>query len=261
MGTAELQGRLWGARPRAWAELQEAGNAPMYEAAFDAAGLQRGDKYLDIGCGAGLALSLAAARGAKVSGLDAAAGLAELARARCPDADIRIGELEELPFADASFDVVSGFNSFQYAADKVNGLTEARRVMKDDGKLIVLVWGQPEDCEMAGYLKALGSLLPPPPPGAPGPWALSPPGALEELAGKAGLKAIAAQTVPITFDFDNEAKAVRGLLAPGPATLAIQTSGEEAVADAIRAAIAPFRRADGSYSLRNAFRFIVAVKA
>ena len=94
MGTAELQGRLWGARPRAWAELQEAANAPMYEAAFDAAGLSAGQRYLDIGCGAGLALNLAAGRGAKVSGLDAAAGLVELARARCPDADIRVGELE-----------------------------------------------------------------------------------------------------------------------------------------------------------------------
>src|SRR3569623_1046936 len=159
MGTAELQGRLWAARPRAWAELQEAANAPMYEAAFDAAGLRAGQRYLDIGCGAGRALSLAQRRGAKVSGLDAAAGLAELARARCPDADIRVGELEELPIADQTIDVV------------------------------------------------------------------------------------------------------RGLRAPGPATLAIQTSGEGTVAEAIRQAIAPFRRADGSYNLRNAFRFIIAVKA
>lgn len=261
MGTAEVQGRLWGARPRAWAELQEAANAPMYEAAFDAAGLSEGRRYLDIGCGAGLALSLAAARGAEVSGLDAAAGLVELARTRCPKADIRIGELEDLPFADGTFDVVSGFNSFQYAADRVNGLVEAKRVMKDGGKLIVLVWGQPEECEMAGYLKALGGLLPPPPPGAPGPWALSPPGALEDLAGQAGLTAIHAETVPITFDFASEQDAIRGLLAPGPATLAIQTSGEGTVAEAIGQAIAPFRRADGSYSLRNAFRFVVAVKA
>lgn len=261
MGTAELQGRLWGARPRAWAELQEAANGPMYEAAFDAAGLIAGQRYLDIGCGAGLAVSLAAKRGADASGLDAATGLAELARERTPDADIRVGELEELPFADGTFDVVSGFNSFQYAADKVNGLAQAKRVMKDSGKLIVLVWGQPEDCEMAGYLNALGGLLPPPPPGAPGPWALSPPGALEELAAKAGLRTIDAQTVPIAFDFANEEEAVRGLLAPGPATLAIQTSGEGTVAEAIRGAIAPYRRADGSYSLRNAFRFIVAVKA
>ena len=261
MGTAEVQGRLWGARPRDWAELQENANGPMYEAAFDAAGLRSGQHYLDIGCGAGLALSLAAGRGAEVSGLDAAAGLAELARERCPDADIRVGELEDLPFADETFDVVSGFNSFQYAADKVNGLRQAARVTKADGKLIVLVWGQPEDCEMAGYLKALGSLLPPPPPGAPGPWALSPPGALEDLAAKAGLRTVDAETVPVTFEFPNESDAVRGLLAPGPATLAIQTSGEDAVAKAVQAAIAPFRQADGSYSLRNAFRFIIAVKA
>ena len=260
MGTAEIQGGLWGARPNDWADLQERAFAPVYETVFDAVGLAPGTNLLDIGCGAGLALSTARARGADVSGIDAAAGLIGIARSRSPDADIRIGELEELPFGDESFDVVTGFNSFQYAADKVHALAEARRVMKSDGRLVAVVWGQPENCEMAGYLAALGSLMPPPPPGAPGPWALSPPGALEQLASQAGLKTNEARSVTAVFNFADEDSAIRGLLAAGPAIRAIQTSGDEAVAAAVLKSIEPYAQSDGSFVLCNEFRFIVTSK-
>lgn len=261
MGTAQVQGALWGARAREWADLQELAFAPVYEAAFDAADVGSGTSMLDVGCGAGLALSLAHARGSRVSGIDAAPELVDIARSRCPGSDIRVGELEDLPFADNSFHVVTGFNSFQYAADRVHGLEEARRVMKADGRLVAAVWGEPGNCDMAGYLAALGSLMPPPPPDAPGPWALSPPGALEELAAQAGLSAVAAQSVTTVFRFDDQDVAVRGLLAAGPAVRAIETSGEEVVASAIMNAIEPYRQADGSFALSNEFRFIVARKA
>ena len=41
----------------------------------------------------------------------------EVARDRTPDADLRVGEIQALPYDDASFDVVTAFNSIQYAAD------------------------------------------------------------------------------------------------------------------------------------------------
>ena len=82
MGTAQVQGDLWGARAREWADLQEVMFAPFYEAAFDAAGVAQGTVLLDVGCGAGLALTLADKRGAHVSGLDAAAGLVEIAQSQ-----------------------------------------------------------------------------------------------------------------------------------------------------------------------------------
>lgn len=261
MGTAQVQGALWGSRAREWADLQEHAFEQAYKAAFDAASVGSGTGLLDVGCGAGLALSLARARNAIVSGIDAAAELVEIARSRCPGCDIRVGELEELPFADASFDVVTGFNSFQYAADRVHGLQEAGRVMKADGKLVALVWGSPENCELGPYLAALGSLMPPPPPGAPGPWALSPPGALEALAAQAGFETVNARSVMTVMRFGNEQEAVRGLLAAGPAVRAIDTSGEDTVASAVLQAIQPYKQANGSFALHNEFRFIVAEKA
>src|SRR6185295_10877461 len=110
MGNAQIQGDLWGDRAREWTDLQEGAFKPLYEAAYNAANVTKGTNMLDAGCGAGLALITAAARGATVSGLDAAAGLVAIAKERLPGADIRVGELEELPFGDAAFDVVTGFN-------------------------------------------------------------------------------------------------------------------------------------------------------
>src|ERR1700738_4245414 len=98
MGSAQMQGRLWGADARAWSELNEPHCAPLYEAVLDAIGAGSGTALLDAGGGAGLARQLAAKRGAVVSGIDASEALLEIANERNPGADIRHGDLEELPF-------------------------------------------------------------------------------------------------------------------------------------------------------------------
>jgi len=258
MGSSQVQGDLWGARAAEWAELQESSFLPLYEAALNAAAVKNGTALLDVGCGAGLALATAQQIGAKVSGIDAAPGLVAIARSRAPGADIRVGEIEELPFQDASFDVTTGFNSFQYATDAVHALGEAKRVTKPDGYVVVAVWGAPERCQMAGYIAALGKLLPPPPPGASGPFAFSAPGALEGFVGKAGLKPDKVATVETNMIFANEATAVRGLLASGVAERAMRHSGESAVRQGVSEAIKPFRKADGSYAFRNEWRYLVS---
>src|SRR5258708_9259399 len=223
MGSAQIQGDLWGARAREWADLQEGSFRRLYEAAFSAAQVGTGTLLLDVGCGAGLALEMAQARGAKVSGLDAAAELAGLAKSRCPGADIRVGEIEELPFADGKFDCTTGLNSFQYATEPVHALAEAKRVTKANGYVVVAVWGTAEKCELAPYVVALGKLLPPPPPGAAGPFALSAPGALEALVSKAGLRPEAASIVLTIMSFPDEATAVACPLSFGCARRAHRT--------------------------------------
>jgi len=258
MGSAQVQGELWGARARDWADLQEASFRPLYESAFDAAGIVKGSAVLDVGCGAGLALRVAVEKGATASGLDAAANLVEVARERAPGADIRVGEIEELPFADRTFDIVSGFNSFQYAANPVQALAEARRAAKPDARVVIAVWGAADKCELAPYIAALGKLLPPPPPGAAGPFALSAPGALETLVGKAGLHPDGARTIVTTMTFPDDDTMVRGMIAPGVAERAVRHSGEAAVIQGIRNAAAPYRQADASYRFSNEWRFLVS---
>jgi SAM-dependent methyltransferase len=257
-GTATVQGRLWGARARDWAEVQEPAQKSMYPPVFDAAGVGEGTALLDVGCGAGMAAVIAHERGAKVSGLDAARPAVEIARERVPDADFRVGELEALPYDDDSFDVVTGFNSFQYAADPVHALLEARRVGRPGGIVVILTWGQPEQCEAVGIVKALASLLPPSPPGAPGPFALSAPGALEDLAQRAGLTPTHAAEVSTRWEYPDRDTALRAHLSSGPAARAIESAGEARVAAAIGDAIAPFRTAAGGYALENAWRYLLA---
>jgi 2-polyprenyl-3-methyl-5-hydroxy-6-metoxy-1,4-benzoquinol methylase len=95
-GSAERWGQLWGARPQDWAE-NEGQQIPTYEEAIRRVGIEADELVLDIGCGAGTFLRLAADRGARVYGLDAAEALIEVARRRVPEADLRVGEMESLP--------------------------------------------------------------------------------------------------------------------------------------------------------------------
>ena len=258
MGTAQVQGQLWGAAARDWAELAEPVQAPFFEAALDALGVAGGTRLLDAGCGAGLALMLAAERGATVSGLDASAGLLEVARERLPEADLREGELEALPYADDCFDAVTAFNSVQYASDPTAALREIRRVARPGVRVAITTWGRPEQCEMRAVLGAIGALLPPPPPGTGGAFALAAPGALEALVESAGLIAERAIDVPTPYAHDDLGTAVRAHLASGPARRAIETAGLEATREAVTAVCEQARQPDGSVRYDNVFKVLVA---
>ncbi len=257
-GSAEVNGDLWGARARDWASLQEGTAGPLYEASFASVGLTGDKTLLDIGCGSGGAAEVATRLGIRVKGLDAAPALIALARERVPTGDFRVGEMEALPYADDSFDVVTGFNSFQYAAEPVHALSEARRVARPGGAVVIATWGRQQDCEAAGYIAALGSCLPPPPPGAPGPFALSDEEALKSLASKAGLTPKRVADVDCPFVYPDEETALRALLSSGVAVRAIRNAGEERARQAARESIAPYRLASGSYRMENKFRFLIA---
>jgi SAM-dependent methyltransferase len=253
-GSAAVQGRLWGARARDWAEIGEPANRDLYPPVLEAAGVGHGTRLLDVGCGAGTGAEEAARRGARVSGLDASAAAVEHARERVPGGDFVAGEMEALPYADASFDVVTSFNAFQYATDPVNAVREARRV---GGVVVAVTWGAPEQCEAASFLRALGALMPPPPPGAPGPFALAARGALERLLETAGLRVIDGGSVATVWRFPDEATLLRGLLSGGPAVRAIEHSDEQRVAAATLEAVEPYRTAAGGYAIENTWRYLI----
>jgi SAM-dependent methyltransferase len=256
-GSSAIQGPLWSARADDWARIQEPLMKPAFEAGLDAIAITPDLRLLDVGCGSGLALRLAADRGASVTGLDASSGLLEHARRRVPGAPFVQGELEQLPFADGSFDVVTGFNSFQYAAQPAVALAEAARVLAPGGRVLYLNWAPPEQCEAAGYLAAIGALLPPPPPGAPGPFALSDHDAIVRVFEEAGLTVRSTGDVTVVWSYPDHATALAGLMAAGPIVHAIEHSGEEAVVDATGAFLEPFGTDDGGYRITNVFRYAI----
>jgi SAM-dependent methyltransferase len=258
VGTAELQGRLWSINTPDWAELQEPYLEPAFRAGLDAVGVGERTRLLDVGCGAGLALRLAADRGADVCGLDAASGMLEYARRRVPGADLVEGEIQSLPFPDDAFDAVTGFNSFQYAADPVTALHEAKRVTAPGGRILALVWSPAEMCELAPHLQSLGALMPPPPPGTPGPFALCGRDALDEFFASSGLEVAEVTDVMCTFAYPDTGTAVRALSSAGPVVRIAEHAGMEAVRLDIEAFLAQHVQPDGSYAIRNSFRYAVS---
>lgn len=256
--TGEANGRIWGLRATDWATIQEPQCAQAYHAVLEKSEVGAGTRLLDAGCGAGMALELAAQLGAEVSGFDASDALLDIARNRLPGVSFAQGDLEELPFEDNTFDIVTGFNSFQYAADPVAALQQARRVSKPGGRVIVMTWGEPAGMEAAALVAALKPLLPPPPPGAGGPFALSEPGKLEDLATSAGLNSLEVFDVQAPWHYPDLKTAQKGLASSGVAAKAAEISGQDTLDAAHATALAPFLQADGSYKIGATFRVLMA---
>ena len=259
MGTAHQQGQLWGPGARDWSDYNEPMCTPFYEAVLDATGVGPQTRLLDLGCGGGFALLLAARRGATVAGIDATPELIDIARERVPGAELVVGDLEEaLPFEPESFDVVTAFNSLQYAADPVSVLKQMAHTAKTGGLIGVLVWGPPESCESGVMFAEMAPLMPPAPPAAPGTIAWSEPGQLEQLASSAGLTAVAVDDVANPLIYPDLATAIRTQLSSGPAQAAIQNAGLAATRGALTRAFAGSRKPDGTYRQDNVFRYLIA---
>ena len=258
MPSSSINGPLWNAEADTWAALQESTARPLYDHVLAALTVAVGVEYLDLGCGSGLALSLAGARGASLHGLDAAAGLLHIARSRVPEAELVLGDLEALPFANRAFDVVTGFNSFQYASRPARAIAEAFRVTRPGGHVVVATWAPADQTQAAALLAALRPLMPPAPPDAPGPFALSDESALRSLVAEAGFIPRSIIDVDCPFVYPDTATAVRALGSSGVAQRARIHSGAEAVDCAHETALGSFVRADGTVFVPNRFRYLLA---
>lgn len=131
--------------------------APAWGVVADVAGVGDGTSLLDLGCGDGAFCAFAAARGAVVHGIDVEPDAVACALERVSGADFRLGLMENLPWADASFDVVTAFDSLQYALDPEMALTEASRVVRADGRIAICKWGPPDGNEFFAFLASIGA--------------------------------------------------------------------------------------------------------
>jgi SAM-dependent methyltransferase len=249
-GSAERWGPLWGARAEDWA-VNEDQHVPTYAQAFCEAGVAAGQRVLDIGCGSGVSLRVAAELGAQIFGFDASEALLEIARRRVPEADLRFGDMESLPYENDFFDTVAGFNSFFFAADMVAALREARRVAKPGAPVVIQVWGRPERCQLEAMKHAVGPFLPPADPNAPRGSDLWQPGALEALAARAGLTPVRTFDCTWAYEYPDEDAVARGMLSAGGLSAIAEQVGGTTVRDAIVEAFAPYRTTSGGYWLEN----------
>jgi len=253
---AELWGRLWGTRADEWA-LTEEQQLPTYEAAIDRLGIGPGHRVLEVGCGSGVFLRAAADRGAAVTGIDSSERLVGLARARVPEAEVEVGDLQELPYEGDAFDVVAGFNSFFFAADMVAALREAGRVAKPGGEVVIQVWGRHGTCDLDAIKPIMRPFFPGADPNAPPPPDLAEPGLLEELASAAGLSPREAFDISWAYVYDDEDALTRSLLSAGGVG-AVAGEREADVRTALVDVLAPYRTVGGGYRLENRWHFLVA---
>ncbi len=220
----------WGRQAVEFATLCEPTNCREYVAMHHRLGVGPGDRLLDVACGAGLAVELAGLRGARCAGIDASPRLLAVARDRSPDADLRVGDMQALPWDDAAFDVVTSFRGIW--ATTPDAVAEVHRVLVPGGRVGLTVWG---------HIKA-----------SPGAWALAPfalatapkvenqaamvalgrPGAGEALLQDAGFTDVERVDIPFVFEFADPEAYARALASTGPAYEAIEAVGEAAFVQA-----------------------------
>jgi SAM-dependent methyltransferase len=260
MGSAEIQGDLWSANPAAWAEGAERQNQPLFEAVLERLDPPPGTALLDAGCGSGLFAELAAARGVRVAGLDAAPGLIDYASRRVPAGQFTVGDLEALPYPDGAFDLVTAFNSVYYAADPRRVIAEMARVTGGGGHVVVTVGAGAQKSDLPKLVDALRPLLAPADPDddAQVPVTLSDIDQMRAELEAAGLELLDQVEVPFPWIYADMAEAVRGQTSSGPSEAAIRHSGRNAVVDALRDFFGERAQPDGTIRMDITFRYALA---
>jgi SAM-dependent methyltransferase len=217
---------------------------PAWAAVADVTGIGPGTRVLDVGCGTGGFCALAAERGAVVHGIDAIPERVAEARHRVPGGDFRVELMEQLPWPAGSFDVVTGFNAFQYALDVELALTEACRVA-EDGRVAICKYGRPADNDFFAFLGTLE------------PDRLR----LEELPEKDPV-ARALERLGLDVVDAGEAPAVMALADERSLAAALTSAGARLGSPAqLAAAAAPYRQTDGSYRFENRLRYQIVQRA
>jgi SAM-dependent methyltransferase len=246
---ARQQGELWGADVSGWLDMQRRFMPPLHNFVLDRLEIRPGERLLDAGCGAGGASHLARLRGAEVAGFDPSEGMLQAAAAAYPEVPFRVGELENIPFPDSTFDAAMAINSLQFTPAPARGLLELIRVTRPASRIAVVVWNQ-EHSEQRVVFDAIRALFPKPPSGR-GAFELAGPGELERLL--EGLR-FSIEEIDIPFSFNDLDSAIRAQMGTGPSQRAAQILGREAVEDALRRSMSEFIQPDGSLSARNRFR-------
>lgn len=262
MGSATIQGALWNHSPTGWS-IQERLHGPIFEAMLSAASVTSGTRILDAGCGSGTASVLAAARGAKVTGIDAAEGLVAYAGNAVPDGTFSVSDIQELDFPDDSFDVVFAANSVQYAEDSVATLREFKRVCRKGGIVVCSLFGPPDGIDYKAVFVAAKEAMPPPAADAKpsGPFALSGSGILAGLLEEAGLEVVDTGKANCPFRYEDFDEKWEFSVGAGPFQGMMKVIGERAMKEAIRLGCKDYTNEDGSIVFPTNEFIYVAAKA
>ncbi|KAF4410894.1 MULTISPECIES: SAM-dependent methyltransferase [Streptomyces] len=265
------------ARARDWAEIQERMLVPLYEAVYARLEIGTGDRLLGLGCGSGLALLMAAARGASVTGTDTDGRRLALAEERLRPGTAPHGSPADGPRVVGGgpaavaaeggprFTAVTAFDPQSGADGELVPMLTAAAALAERGSPVVIAgWGPPERCATASVLRAATRQAARPPdlgPGygsAPGGWRPYGRDALEEAAHRAGLRPDGSGRLSCPFGYADPESAVRGLLSTGLFDAAAEAADEAQVEKELAEALHPYVRRDGTVWMPNVFRYLIA---
>jgi SAM-dependent methyltransferase len=194
-----------------------------------------------------------------VSALDAAPGLIEYACGRVPAAAFVVGDLEDLPFPDRTFDVVTAFNSVLYASDAARAIAEIARVTGARGRVVLTMGTGSASATCAAMIDPL---LPPDVEASSRTTLnLQDPDRTREVLARVGLLVLEQREIAFVTTFADLDDAVRTQLPAGPVEAAVRHSGRDAVVAALCSFFAPGTAADGTVLMPSAYRFVLAERA
>ena len=239
----------WGARTRSYAGEAAANTRVHAERLLAKLGLRPGERVLDVAAGPGTAALLAAAAvgpAGEVVATDLAPEWAEVVAERAAAAGLanvtfRAMGAEALELPDESFDAVVCTFGLMLVPDPVQALREMRRVLRDGGRVGVVVWSTADRVPCISVrTRVLAPYLPqvPPEEQLPGPLDLGEPGLIERHVAAAGFRRVAVDRHTLDFVIANPEDTWRSQVVEGP----------PAVRAAV-AALAPEARARLHYEL------------
>lgn len=242
-------GEGWSDVADLWADSWGPAARPVYLRLVELASVEAGTSVLDVGCGTGELLAVLAGRGADAAGIDPAIGMVERSRRHAPTADVREASWDSIPWPDATFDVVTAVNALQFADDTIGALTEAIRVARPGGLVVVANWADRalNDLDTIDTALAAADGEDAPPDGD-----LRLPGGLEEVFRDAGIEVVEAGTIDVRWELPDARALLRAVLLDDEESTDAQPYREVVLQSA-----GPFMREDGRYVLDNTFRYAV----
>ncbi len=179
--------RVWSSGGKDYQEISR-GIADSIEHCVRRLDPRPGEHILDLATGTGWTSRLVARRGATVVGADIAEGLLEAARAQAAAEglaiDYRLGDAEQLPFADGAFDAVISTCGVMFAGRPEAAAAELARVVRPGGRIALTTWLS--DGNLFKMFEVMKAYMPPPPtPAPPSPFAWGRTERIRELLGEA----------------------------------------------------------------------------
>jgi ubiquinone/menaquinone biosynthesis C-methylase UbiE len=252
-------GQAWGHAANEWATLYEHYAMDILLAVFPRIGVGPDVDLLDIACGSGLGSRLASAAGANVSGVDAAESLVGIARDRCPESDIRLGSMFELPWADESFDAAMSINGIWGGCE--GALQEAFRVLRPGGPIGISFWGRGRPLHLRDAFTVFAAHSPT---AAVGGMVqtnnIATDGVAETMLESCGFEVLERGTRISTVEWPDADTAWRALRSVGPSVPALRCNDEATLKAAVLEAIDHCRDERGIYRFLNDHHFVIARK-